>query len=48
MVAQVKRRRNMWREKIIENEGSLYSKQSNEWRSCRKETKREAQKKMER
>ena len=47
MVAQVKRRRELWREKVIENEGSL-SKQSNEWTSRRKETQRETQKKMER
>jgi len=45
VVAQAKRRKEMWREKMIENEGS---EQSNEWRSCRKETQREAQKKMER
>ena len=45
VVAQVKRRREVWREKVIDNEGSLVNKVMNEWTSCRKETQREAQKK---
>ena len=32
---RVKRRRDMWREKMTENEGSLVN--SNEWKRCRRD-----------
>ena len=46
VVAQVKRRRDMWREKMTENEGSLVNRVMNG--KVAGETQREAQKKMER
>ena len=47
MIAQVKRRREVWREKVIENEGSLVNRVMNGQVNCSQETQREAQKKME-
>ena len=42
LIAQVKRRREVWREKVIENEGSLVNRVMNGQVNCRKETERKA------
>ena len=47
VVAQVKRRREVWRKKLIENEGSLVNRVMNRQLRCRQETQREAQNKTE-
>ena len=47
VVAKVKRKREVWREKVIENEGSLVNKVMNRQLSCWQKTQREAQNKTE-
>ena len=47
LIAQVKRRREVWREKVIENEVSLVNRVMSGQVNCSQETQRETQKKME-